>query len=123
MPFAPIVMEEFFDEIFIGNKSKYSAEFMTICYSTKEQWIEKIPAVIQKSDKTARPQLVKKDNSPKFWEILNEYNKLSNIPVLLNTSFNSHNQPIIDNPEDAFYSLESNIIDKLVIGNYVYTNK
>jgi carbamoyltransferase len=123
MPFAPIVMDEYFDEIFTGNKSKYSAEFMTICYSTKESWIEKIPAVIQKSDKTARPQLVKKDNSPKFWEILNEYNKLSGIPVLLNTSFNSHNQPIIDNPEDAFYALESNIIDKLVIGNYVYTNK
>lgn len=123
MPFAPIVMEEYFEDIFIGNKSKYSAEFMTICYPTKEEWIEKIPAVIQKSDKTARPQLVKKENSPKFWEILNEYNNISGIPVLLNTSFNSHNQPIIDNPEDAFYSLESYIIDKLVIGNYVYTNK
>lgn len=123
MPFAPIVMDEFFDDIFHGGKSKYSAEFMTICYQTKENWIEKIPAVIQKSDKTARPQLVKMENLPKLWEILNEYNKLSGIPVLLNTSFNSHNQPIIDNPEDAFDSLERKIIDKLVIGNYVYTNK
>jgi carbamoyltransferase len=123
MPFAPIVLEEHFDDIFTTSKSKYSAEFMTICYSTKEEWIKKIPAVIQKSDKTARPQLVRKDNLPKFWEILNEYYNISNIPVLLNTSFNSHNQPIIDNPEDAFYSLENNIIDKLVIGNYVYTNK
>lgn len=123
MPFAPIVMEEYFDDIFEGNKSKYSAEFMTICYPTKEEWIDKIPAVIQKSDKTARPQLVKKDNSPKFWNILNEYYKLSKIPVLLNTSFNSHNQPIIDNPEDAFISLQNGIIDKLVIENYVYTNK
>jgi len=123
MPFAPIVMEEFFEDIFVGNKSKYSAEFMTLCYSTKEEWIDKIPAVIQKSDKTARPQLVKKDNCPKFWDILNEYHKLSKIPVLLNTSFNSHNQPIIDNPEDAFISLENSIIDKLVIENYVYTNK
>jgi carbamoyltransferase len=123
MPFAPIVMDEYFEDIFVGNKSKYSAEFMTICYSTKEEWIDKIPAVIQKSDKTARPQLVKKDNCPKLWDILNEYHKLSKIPVLLNTSFNSHNQPIIDNPEDAFISLENGIIDKLVIENYVYTNK
>jgi len=123
MPFAPIVMDEFFDDIFVEQKSKYAAEFMTICYSTKEEWIEKIPAVIQKSDKTARPQLVKKDNCPKFWNILNEYYKLSKIPVLLNTSFNSHNQPIIDNPKDAFISLENGIVDKLVIENYVYTNK
>lgn len=123
MPFAPIVMEEYFDEIFDCGKSKYAAEFMTICYNTNEDWIEKIPAVIQKSDKTARPQVVKKNKLPKFWEILNEYYKLSNIPVLLNTSFNSHNEPIIENPHQAFKSLKKNIIDKLIIGNYVYSNK
>ena len=123
MPFAPIVMEEHFDEIFTSSKSKYSAEFMTICYSTKDEWIDKIPAVIQKSDKTARPQLVKKDNNFEFWQILNDYKNISGIPVLLNTSFNIHNEPIIDNPNDAFIALEKKIIDKLVIENYVYTNQ
>jgi carbamoyltransferase len=120
MPFAPIVMEEHFDEIFYPFKSKYSAEFMTICYSTRESWIKKIPAVIQKSDKTARPQIVVKNKNEKFWDILNEYHKISKIPVLLNTSFNSHNEPIIDNPNQAFDTLEKGIVDKLVIGNYVY---
>lgn len=123
MPFAPIVMDEYFEEIFTTNKSKYTAQFMTLCYSTKEEWIEKIPAVIQKSDKTARPQVVVKENLPKFWEILNEYNKLSNIPVLLNTSFNSHNEPIIENPRHAFNILDKKIIDKLVIEDYVYSIK
>ena len=85
MPFAPIVLEEKFDEIFEETKSKYAAQFMTICYQTKEEWINKIPAVIQKADKTARPQIVAKENNPEFWEILNEYYNLSNIPVLLNT--------------------------------------
>jgi carbamoyltransferase len=123
MPFAPIVMDEYFDDIFENPKSKYSAEFMTICYKTKEEWIDKIPAVIQKSDKTARPQLVNKNNNYKFWEILNEYYKLSKIPVLLNTSFNIHNEPIIDTPEQALVCLKKKIIDKLVINNYVITNK
>jgi carbamoyltransferase len=120
MPFAPIVMEEYFDDIFYPSKSKYSAEFMTICYSTREYWINKIPAVIQKSDKSARPQIVVKNKNEKFWEILNEYRKISDIPVLLNTSFNSHNEPIIDSPTQAFEALNKNIIDKLVIGDYVY---
>lgn len=120
MPFAPIVMDEHFDDIFTCTKSKYTAEFMTLCYSTKEEWIEKIPAVIQKSDKTARPQLVKKENLPEFWEILNEYHQISSIPVLLNTSFNSHNEPIVENPTQAFNMLNKKIIDKLVIEDYVY---
>jgi carbamoyltransferase len=120
MPFAPIVMEEHFEEIFTTSKSKYSSEFMTLCYDTKDEWIDKIPAVIQKSDKTARPQVVVKSKVPKFWEMLNEYYQLSGIPVLLNTSFNPHNTPIIENPEQAFNMLENKIIDKLIIENYVF---
>lgn len=123
MPFAPIVMEEYFDKLFSPSKSKYSAEFMTLCYNTKDFWITKIPAVIQKSDKTARPQIVVKNKHPKFWDILNEYYKISGVPVLLNTSFNSHNEPIIDNPSQAFDTLEKGIIDKLIIGDYVYHRK
>ena len=123
MPFAPVVLSEYFDNIFYPTKSKYTAEFMTLCYETKEEWIPKISAVIQKSDKTARPQIVVKENNPKFWNILNEYNKISGIPVLLNTSFNIHNEPIINHPQYAFRSLMDGVIDKLVIGNYVYTSK
>jgi len=120
MPFAPIVLSEFFDEVFTCSKSKYTAEFMTMCYSTREEWIEKIPAVIQKSDKTARPQVVNAENNYHFWEILKEYYKLTNIPVLLNTSFNSHNEPIIEHPSQAFDALSKGIIDKLIIEDYVY---
>ena len=123
MPFAPIVMEEHFDEIFYPSKSKYAAEFMTVCYSTRESWINKIPAVIQKSDKTARPQIVVKEKNKKFWGILNAYYNISGIPILLNTSFNSHNEPIIDSPNQAFDTLDKGIIDKLIIGDYVYYRK
>jgi carbamoyltransferase len=120
MPFAPIVLSEEFDNLFYPSKSKYASEFMTLCFSTKEEWIDKIPDVIQKSDKTARPQIVHKDKLPKFWEILNEYYKISGIPVLLNTSFNSHNEPIIENPIQAFRTLNEGIIDELIIEDYVY---
>ncbi len=122
MPFAPMVLSERFDEIFTCGKSKYAAEFMTICYSTKDEWIEKIPAVIQKTDKTARPQIITKKNNLRVWDLMNRYEKLSGIPVILNTSFNIHNEPIIENPDQAFTHLKNNVVDKLVIGNYVYEN-
>jgi len=123
MPFAPVVLSEYFDQIFTSTKSKYSAEFMTICYDTKDEWIEKIPSVIQKTDKTSRPQIVTKNSNSQLYDLLKSYSKISQIPVLLNTSFNSHNEPIIDNPKQAFDSLNKGIIDELVIGNYVYRNK
>jgi len=120
MPFAPVVMSEHFDEIFYPNKSLYTAQFMTLCFNTREEWIEKIPSVIQKTDKSARPQVLKKESNPKYWELLNEYYTISGIPVLLNTSFNSHNEPIINSPVEAFEALKSGIIDELVIEDYVY---
>lgn len=123
MPFAPAVISDFFDDIFTPPKSKYSAEFMTLCYDTKEKWVEKLPSVIQKTDKTARPQIVTKNSNKDLYELIYEYYKISKIPILLNTSFNSHNEPIIDNPKQSFESLKMGIIDELVIGNYVYRNK
>lgn len=123
MPFAPMIMGEHFEKVFPTAKSKYAAQFMTLTFRTHEPWIYKIPAVIQKSDKTARPQVVEKENLPKVWELMNSYYELSGIPLLLNTSFNAHNEPIIENPDHAFVHLKNKVIDKLVIGNYVYENK
>jgi carbamoyltransferase len=123
MPFAPMIMGEHFEKVFPLSKSKYAAQFMTLTYQTHDSWIYKIPAVIQKSDKTARPQVVEKASLPMVWELMNSYYELSGIPLLLNTSFNAHDEPIIENPNHAFVHLENKVIDKLVIGNYVYENK
>jgi carbamoyltransferase len=120
MPFAPIVLAEKADEIFYCDKSKYTAEFMTLCYTTRDEWVNKIPAVIHHVDKSSRPQIVYQENNPFFYRILKEYYKVSEIPVLLNTSFNGHGEPIINTPENAFDHLEKGTIDLLVIENFVY---
>ena len=96
-------------------------KFMNVICDVKPDKEIEIPSVIN-VDKTARPQIVTQDGVPKFWEILNAYNDISGIPVLLNTSFNAHNEPIIDSPEHAFVHLNNGIIDKLVIEDYVYYN-
>lgn len=123
MPFAPIVMSEFANEVFYANKSQYTAEFMTMCYTTRPSWVNKIPAVIHHIDFSSRPQIIFKERNIHFHNILNEYNKLSHIPVLLNTSFNGHGEPIIDKPEHAFEHLKNGTVDMLVMENYVYKNK
>ena len=120
MPFAPFVLAEKADEIFHINKSRMAAEFMTMCYDTKEGWAEKIPAVVHEADGTARPQLVYEERNPKFHSIWKAYEKISGLPILLNTSFNGHGEPIIDSPSQALAHLESGMIDLLVAEDYIY---
>jgi carbamoyltransferase len=120
MPFAPIVMSEYANTVFHAEKSQYTAEFMTMCYTTRKEWVNKIPAVIHHIDHSSRPQIVFKNRNPHFYEILEQYNRLSNIPVLLNTSFNGHGEPIIDKPEHAFEHLKKGTVDTLVMENFVY---
>ena len=123
MPFAPFVMKEKANKVFHITKSTFAAEFMTLCYSTREEWEDKIPAVIQKSDKTARPQLVTEEKHNFFYNVVKAYDKITGIPVLLNTSFNGHGEPIIDTPSQAFAHLDKGSIDYLVIGDKIYKKK
>ena len=95
MPFAPVVIDKFADKVFNVTKSKYTAEFMTMLYDTNPEWHDKIPAVVHPIDKTARIQIVTENSNSKFYKLINEFNKATNIPVLLNTSFNVHGEPIV----------------------------
>lgn len=123
MPFAPIIMSEHISDVCYAYKSLRSAEFMTLCYTVRDEWAPKIPAVINTYDNTARPQVVYKERNPHFHEILDEFNKLTGIPVLMNTSFNSHGEPIINHPQHAIDHLNKGSIDYLILGNKTLSKK
>jgi len=123
MPFAPVVIDSHVNEVFDVKKSKYTAEFMTMLYDTKKEWHDKIPAVVHPVDKTARIQIVTNKSNPKFYELINQFHSITEIPVLLNTSFNVHGEPIVCHPNEAFVHLYNEIVDILVINNKVYTKK
>lgn len=119
MPFAPIILEEQANEVCHYYKSNHTSEFMTMCYNVKDNWIDKIPAVINTYDGTARPQVVNKKRHQHFHSILSSYYQKSGIPVLMNTSFNGHGEPIINSPKDAFDHLSKGTIDYLIINNKI----
>ena len=70
-------------------------------------------------DKTARPQIISKNDNKKVYKILSEYYKISKIPSLINTSFNVHEEPIVCSPNDAIRAYKESKIDYLFIGNYI----
>jgi carbamoyltransferase len=124
MPFAPSCLYEYADELFRIPKDslKYPAMFMTITFDMTEEWIRKAQAVAH-IDKTARPQLVTEHSNPRYYRLLKEYHKLSGLPLLINTSFNVHEEPIVCSPEDGLKPLLSGVIDYLVIEDFICSLK
>ena len=122
MPFAPSMLEEFANEYLDNYHGECAADYMTITYTIKKGKAQKIPAVVH-VDNTARPQIVKKETNPSYHKIISAYHKKTGIPVVLNTSFNMHEEPIVYTPTDAVRGFLDAKLDVLAIGNYLYINK
>jgi carbamoyltransferase len=118
MPFAPSVLAERANEIFIGvEKARHTAEFMTITFDVRPEWRDRIPAVVH-VDGTARPQLVRSEINPRYHQLISAYCDLSGIPLVLNTSFNVHEEPIVCAPAEAIRALSEQRVDCLAVGDF-----
>ena len=80
-----------------------------------ENYKSKIPAVVH-VDGTARPQMVSRKTNPRYWSLINEFKKITGIPMLLNTSFNVQ-EPIVCTPQDAINTFLNANFDALVLEN------
>ena len=120
MPFAPSVIEEDADKIMHITKKHYNP-YMTISCDVKKDYIKKIPAAVHPFDKTCRPQIVNKKINPEYYDLIKEFKKISDIGVLLNTSFNIHGEPIVFSPRDAVKSFLRSGLKYLYIDNLLLT--
>jgi len=122
MPFAPSVLAEYANEIFEKTEAAFhAAEFMTITFNVKPAWQEKISAIVH-IDGTCRPQLVKKEINPRYWQVIDEFRRITGVPLVLNTSFNIHEEPIVATLYDGLRSLKQGAVDYVAIGRYLITN-
>jgi len=114
-PFAPSVLEEYAGEWFDINKSKY----MMFAAQVKEDKKEFIPSVTHK-DGTSRIQTVSQKDNPLFYKLIQEFYKLTNIPMLLNTSLNKGGGPIVGHPSQAIDVYQNSELDVLCVGNELH---
>jgi len=70
-------------------------------------------------DNTVRLQTVNKETNPRFHELITQFRKITNIPALLNTSFNDRGEPLVESPKDALRTFYSTGMDVLVLGNFL----
>ncbi len=122
MPFAPVVRDVDFKDYFIADYDDLRAfQFMTITCHVTEKCIQEAPAIVH-VDNTARPQLVTKEINPSMYDILTHYKEKTGVGVLVNTSFNMHEEPIVNTPKEAIETFLSGKLDVLSIGNYLIEN-
>ena len=111
-PFAPCILEEHLSEYFdIDIPSPY----MLFVAPVKKP--EKIPAVTH-VDGTSRLQTVSKDTNPLYYDLIKEFYKITDVPVLINTSMNVRGEPIVNTLEQAYNMIIKTDMDYLVMGNY-----
>ncbi|HWW75100.1 MAG TPA: carbamoyltransferase C-terminal domain-containing protein, partial [Pyrinomonadaceae bacterium] len=113
-PLAPSMHAEYAEGLF--GRPHYDP-FMITVLEVEEGRRAEIPAVVH-VDGTARPQTVRRDVNPRYWALINEFAKLTGVPVLLNTSFNIQ-EPIVCRPEDAVKTFLGANFDALVLENHL----
>jgi len=113
-PFAPIVKEEKANDYF---KMKNLSPFMLLAPRVREDKKNIIPAVTH-IDGTARVQTVSQKTNPLLWKLLDAFEAKTEIPILINTSFNLKGEPIVCTPEEAINDFMKSEMDCLALNNY-----
>ncbi len=121
-PFAPSIMEEYVEEYYeIPFKSK-KFTYMIFVVKVKEDK-QKILGAVTHIDGTARIQTVPREMNPAYWELIDEFRKITGVPIVLNTSFNNNAEPIVDSVNDAIVCFYTTKLNYLVIGDYLIRKK
>ena len=134
-PFAPSVLQEKVSEWFDMNAE---SPYMLLVAPVKEDKRIDIPdekkdlfgidllnvprsqiPAITHVDYSARIQTVRKETNPRYYDLINEFDKMTGCPVIINTSFNVRGEPIVCRPEEAYLCFMRTEMDTLVLGNFV----
>ncbi len=115
MPFAPVTLYERRHECFANTASaENAARFMTVTFDCTPYMSDKAPAVCH-VDGTARPQLLREQDNPGYYALLKEYERLTGLPCLVNTSFNMHEEPIVCSAQEAVEAFLQSELDALLL--------
>ena len=113
-PLAPSMKEEASEEVF--GRPHYDPFMVTVLHVAEDKR-DAIPAVVH-VDGTARPQTVSRRTNPRYWNLIDEFARLTGVPMILNTSFNIQ-EPIVCTPQNAINTFQGANFDGLILENHL----
>jgi len=119
MPLAPTILKEKAKKCIKNLKgAEYTSRFMTITFKCTKWMQDNCPAVVH-VDRTVRPQILNKSENPSFYKIIKKFMTITGIPLVGNTSFNVHGEPIVCSPDDAVRTFKKAKLDYMAINDYL----
>lgn len=118
-PVAPVVLEEEAGRFFLID---CPSPFMLVTAKVRPDKTHLIPAVVH-IDGSARIQTLKRSQEPRLYRLIEQFRRLTGIPIVVNTSFNSKDEPIVETPNDAVQSFLRMNLDALVLDKYLLVKR
>jgi carbamoyltransferase len=115
MPFAPVMLVERAEDYITGANPAIRRPYMMIGARTTAAGQRDLPAAIHRADRTARPQVLSRDQNAPYYDIVKAFEARTGTGALLNTSFNLHGEPIVCSPADAISTFQRSALDVLVM--------
>lgn len=123
MPFAPTILKER-EHDYIENSKNIEAPYMIMAFRSTPLSRKELRAAMHQADFTLRPQMLQEDWNPEYYSIIKEFENLTGIGGVLNTSFNLHGKPIVASPQDAVKeTFENSGLKHLLLGKYLISKK
>ena len=120
MPFAPVATAERAADVFgISNVNRRACRYMTIATDVRPDWRKRIAAVVH-VDHSARPQVIERADNPLYHDIISGFERATGLAALVNTSFNVHEEPIVNTPAECARALTDGRIDFVVTNQALY---
>jgi carbamoyltransferase len=116
MPFAATVLDSYADK-YLVNPKKFESRYMAVAMDTKKEFLQDIKAGTHPYDETIRPQILTREQNGDYYDLLEKFSDLTGIGALLNTSYNLHGLPVVNDVEDALHVFENSGLKFLVLNN------
>ena len=118
MPFTPSILADRADD-YIVNPKGCRSPFMTMAFESTGLCRKEMIAALHPEDFTVRPQILEEAVNPEYFAIIKEFEKITGVGGILNTSFNLHGDPIALGPKEAVYTFENSELDCLLVNGFL----
>ena len=124
MPFAPSILDTWAEKYLedwnsLKSRVEESAEYMILTFNSTPLAQEHLRSAIHQKDKTLRPQIVTPSSNPAMYDLLKQYEKITGMGGVLNTSLNLHGYPLVETPEQAMFTFKNSDLKYLFLENYL----
>ena len=107
------------EQDYIVNPKGIDARFMSVGFDSTELAKEHIPAGLHPFDRSARPQIVHKEDNPDYHALIKAFENITGVGAVMNTSFNIHGEPICGTPEQAIDTFNRCGLHHLLLGKWL----